>query len=99
MDLEAAAVGLVPISMIVAGAVLLWGAGLSRQRSSDGVSPLLISMRVSGWGLLLVGIFAIVAIMTHVLVLVGWVATAIIFAAAAHQYYEAERQSLIWVLT
>ncbi len=89
-----------PLLPLLAGFVLLWVVSLTRRPTAD-ASPNIfrIILTVIGWVLLILGILGTVALMTHYFFLFAWLAMAIILASAVHRYRNAERQSLLWILS
>jgi type IV pilus assembly protein PilC len=87
------------LAPLVAGLAILWIVGSRRRRVGPaGPSVARRMFKILGWALLLVGIFAVVGLMSHFAFLLAWIATALVLAAAVHRYRHAERQSLLWVL-
>lgn len=96
-DTTLAALG--PLALIGLGLVLLWLAACrvdSYVATFDLVATLL---RAIGWTLLLVGLFIMLAFMSHAFSLFLWIATIVVLISTVVRYFAAEQQSLIWALT
>jgi len=94
------ALALLPIGLMLVGFVLLWKrAQLHRQGrvAAEDVPARLLT--IFGWTSLLLGVFSLVAITTHYACIIACVVAAIVLAGAARRYQDAERQSLLWLLT
>jgi type II secretory pathway component PulF len=96
---ECTATALGPLCCVAAGIALLWLRSWIYRRDPTGQSDLLVNLlTVSGAVLLLIGVYAVVAVMTQAFFLLAWLAVAVVLAAARLRYRDAERQSLLWVL-
>ncbi|MCA9121652.1 MAG: type II secretion system F family protein [Planctomycetaceae bacterium] len=98
-DTTLAAVG--PLALIALGLMLLWAASYRSDtyiyaKSTDLVAALL---RVLGWTMLLVGLFIMLAFMSHVFAIFLWIATIVVLISGVVRYFAAEQQSLLWALT
>lgn len=97
---ECAFAALLPIGMMVVGFVLLWKRAHSHQRGRMAAEDLGARlMAIFGWTSLLLGVLAFVTVTTHFACMIGWLVVAIIVAGAVRKYQDAERQSLLWLLT
>jgi type II secretory pathway component PulF len=88
-----------PLALLIAGFVLRWAIASTRRSGAEsGPSLIRVILTALAWVLMLVGLFALIGLMTHVAFLLAWFASALILASAIHRYRTAERQSLLWVL-
>jgi type II secretory pathway component PulF len=90
--------GLGPFVVLITGVVLLWYAN-ARQRARKGLASwAVMAVSAAGWVLVIVGLFALVAITTHVVMLLGWIVVAVVLFSIASRYRWSEQRSLLWAL-
>jgi len=85
---------------MLVGYVLLWKRAQLHRRgrvAAEDVPARLLT--IFGWTSLLLGVLALVAISTHYACIIACVVAAIVLCGAARRYQDAERQSLLWLLT
>jgi len=98
--LECTALALVPLGLVLVGIGLLWTRIWLHQRgrlTADDVPARLLS--ASGWSLLVLGLFAVVAITTNVVAIITCPMVGILLAAAVRRHQNSERQALLRLLT
>jgi type II secretory pathway component PulF len=97
IDATTTILAVLPFGLMAIGLIMVWVARVEEPR--DHKSPIWNQVvRQFGIIALVLGLFAAIAMMTHIFFLVIWLATAVILLAIARRYYEAERQSLLWLL-
>lgn len=90
---------LLALSVSLGGMALLWLVAQIPLTPERPRHAGVVSLRIVGWTLLLVGFLGAVTIATSAISILVWVATLAIFLTSLGRYYSAERQSLLWVLT
>jgi type IV pilus assembly protein PilC len=89
---------LVPLVLTVGGVLVLWHC-YRELPTAQQVGSLSNDLgKVTGWCLLLLGLFALLALMTGLFFLVAWVAAAIVLVSMLARYRETEQESLLWML-
>ncbi len=87
------------LGLMIAGPAILW---MQSQRASwvrtasSGRTVNIVA--VVGWVLLLLGLFAVVGLMTHYFFPVAWIATAVVLLALLFRFRSSEKRSLLWML-
>lgn len=97
--LEAALLGLLPLLLIAGGFAILWYWAVSPPGVRTGNEITTRAARALGASLLIVGILSAVAVMSSGLAIVLWFATIVVIVASVTWYWQAERLSLLWLLT
>lgn len=88
-----------PLLLILLGAIVLGVQARVRKPALDRrPDTLAVGLATLGWTLVLVGLFALVAVVTHIFFLFAWLATGIVVLAIRSQYRRMEQRSLLWVL-
>lgn len=88
-----------PLVLILAGLAILWANSLRRARTRGTRSDALTAAgAVLGWGLLLVGLFALVGLLTLPVFLLAWLVTAGVLFSIFGQNRRAELGALLWNL-
>ncbi len=90
---------LVPLGIMIAGLAILWlqnrASSNGRSRQADGPSNVIAAI---AWTLVIVGLFAVAALMTGVWSIVVWPVLAAILLSLLYRYRSTERRSLLWTL-
>jgi type II secretory pathway component PulF len=80
---------------MLAGGAALWIWGILPRHPRAGLA---LGLSAAGWTLLLVGLFILMGVLTHIAFLITWVLAAAILGSLVNQYRSSVRYSLLWSL-
>jgi protein transport protein HofC len=96
---QIAILALAPIILFLGGFALLWALSRAQRTFQPGrMNVRRLLMRIAGWTLLMLGLFAGIGLMTHAFVVLTWTATAVVLIFIWGRYRNEEAQALLWVL-
>lgn len=88
-----------PLGLMIAGLAILWARSRGplggRAPRTDWPADV---ASAAGWVLLLLGLFAVVGVMSNMMCIVAWIVTAVVLLSLKYRFYSAERRSLLWML-